>query len=748
MCNSRVGLSAIAALLTAATLNAQSIFTIVGGGSNDGLRASEAALEQPWAVVIDSAGNLYIADGFLHQVRKVSTSAGGSSSAGTLSAFAGDGAGAYGGDGLPATSAQMFSPQDLAFDSDANLLILDQGNSAIRRVDKTTRIMTTIAGRGTSSADDIPATDAALSYPRSVAVDGNGSVYVADAGSIRQINAAGFIRTVVPSVAAFGVAVDPSGRFLYFSDGIATVKMKDLVTGAVSTVAGTGVAGYSGDSGAAAAAQVAAPGRLALDPSNNLYISDVDNRCVRRVDGQTKIISTVLSDVGKPLGLLALPATLYVVDQASNAVLAVNPATHAATRVAGNGERAFIGDGRVGPTASLAYPTSIALAGNGDLYIADALHDRIRKWTRSTSGMSGVMSTVAGTDKAGYGGDGGPATAAELHMPEGVAVDRETNEIYVADKLNRVIRKISVVSGTIVTVAGSGASGDGGDGGVASAATFTSPTRVAFDSSSRTLYVLDQDRGRVRRVKDGTIANFAGGGTSAADHIPATSAWLTNPVDIALDSAGNLYIADNLGARVRKVNASTGEITTVAGNGIAGFSGDGGNALNASIRPFALSVDTKGNLYVSDSPAINYAGSRSASHRIRKVDASGTMNTIAGSGPTSIEIGAFEGDNGAATAARLNNPLSVAVDATGNVFIADTFSNRIRMVPACRPVEPPDLATPAEGAADLSTAPFLSWDTVVGASGYDVYLSTANPPFWLFPITPGPPSRSPTSSLG
>ena len=714
----RYAFLALSIIAFAVRASGQSILTIVGGGTNDGRPATLAALDEPWAVAIDKGGNVYIADGASHRIRKIA------SSSGIISTIAGNGTGAFGGDGGPATSAQMFSPRDVVVDRDGNLLILDAGNGAVRKVNLNSGIITTIAGRGQSSEDNIPATNASFTFLRSLAADAIGNIYSADEVSIRQITANGLIKTVVRSPAS-GIAVDSSGRTLYYSDGFASIRKKDLVTGADSLFAGSGIPGFGGDNELATSASLSSPTRMAVDLSGNLYISDAGNKLIRRVDTRTNIITTFLSSIAVPVGL-AFDAknNLYVVDQSSNSVSTVS-ASGVLRRVAGTGERAFLGDGNVGTAAALNYPTSIARHVSGDLYIADTLHHRIRKWSNST----GIVSTIAGTGIPGFSGDGAPATAAQLDFPQGLALDSGRNELYVADTHNIVVRKVNLISGVITTVAGNHTAGDSGDNGAAISANFRSPSRVTLDASGITLYVLDEGSNRVRRVTSGVITAFAGGGTSSNDHVPATTAALGKPVSLAVDVQGNVYIADNTTGRVRLVDVQTGDISTVAGSGTPGFSGDGGPALNARVTPFGLAVDLSRNLYISDSPAPNSNGETVGSHRIRKVNvATGNITTVVGSGPINIPVGSYEGDDGPATSARLNNPQSVVVDAKGNLYIADTFSNRIRAVFACDPqVGSPTLTGPGD-TATVSTSPTLRWDPVAGGFRYDVLLDTANPP--------------------
>jgi sugar lactone lactonase YvrE len=282
----------------------------------------------------------------------------------------------------------------------------------------------------------------------------------------------------------------------------------------------------------------------------------------------------------------------------------------------------------------------------------------------------GIITTVAGNGTAGFGGDGGPATSARLNSPFGVAVDSSGN-LFIADFQNHRIRKVDAITGIITTVAGSGptgflAGGFSGDGDPATSARLNSPFGVAVDSSGN-LFIADSFNDRIRRVdaSTGIITTVAGGGFVFGDGGPATSARLDFPSGVAVDSSGNLFIADTLNERIRRVDASTGIITTVAGGGFV--LGDGGPATSATlVLPFGMALDAVGNLFIADR----------FNDRLRKVDAAtGIITTVAG-----IGTAGFSGDGGPATSASLAEPVGVALGAAGNLFIADSSNQRIRRV--------------------------------------------------------------------
>ncbi len=306
-----------------------------------------------------------------------------------------------------------------------------------------------------------------------------------------------------------------------------------------------------------------------------------------------------------------------------------------------------------GTSAGLGFVGGVAVDSAGNVFITTYVYNVVLRLDAKT----GVLSLVAGTGGAGFGGDDGPAIGAQLNGPEGIAVDSAGN-LYIADTYNHRIRQVS--NGVITTVAGGGSFL--GDNGPATSALLLSPYGVAVDSAGN-LYIADDANNRIRKVSNGVITTVAGNGTPgfSGDNGPATSAELYLPEGVAVDSAGNLYIADTFNNCIRKV--SNGVITTVAGNGTYGFSGDNGPAISAELQyPFGVAVDSAGNLYIAQS------------NRIRKVS-NGVITTVAGNGPYG-----FSGDNGPATSAGLGAPQGGAVDSAGNLYIADTFNNRVRKV--------------------------------------------------------------------
>ncbi len=594
---------------------AQVISTVAGGGVGDGLLAIHAALNGPSAVCADGSGTFYVVDRRHHRVRRVDAF-------GAITTVAGNGLPGFAGDGGAAVDASLNGPSDIWMGGDGDLYIVDTGNHRVRRVDAF-GVITTVAGNGEGGfwGDGGAANEASLNGPTGLSGDGAGNLYIADRGNHR-----------VRRVDVFGV---------------------------ITTVAGGGEVALSADGGPATAAVLAFPGDVAVNSAGHLYISDEGNRRIWRVDDSGMMTTFFGGEVlSGPAGLfVGAGGSLYVADRGNHRVLRIDSEGRATTLV-GGGIRAFGGDGGPATGAYLAYPSDVFVDGSGNLYIADLGNVRVRRVN-----ASGLIETVAG----GGVGDGGPATGALLSNPFGVFADGSGN-LYIADTSNQRIRKVDPF-GTVTTVAGNGQYGFSGDGGWAIDARLADPIGVCVDGAGN-VYVADTFNQRIRRVDaSGVITTVVGDGMKgfSGDGGAATAARLADPTGIFVDAAGALYIADKSNHRVRRVDAS-GSITTVAGDGVKGFSGDGGAATAAHLAdPFGLFVDGAGNLYIADR----------SNYRIRKVDPSGTISTVAGEGS-----GGYSGDGGVATQARLRVPSGVFVDLVGDLYIADRGNSRIRRVDA------------------------------------------------------------------
>jgi sugar lactone lactonase YvrE len=665
--------------------------TGVAGNSGDAGPALSALLSQPESVAIDGGGNLYIADTSNNQVRRIDAATG------IITTVAGNGQQGYNGDGIAATQASLYQPSGVVVDGHGNLYIADTGNRIVRFVNLQTGIITTVAGTPnlttfdpTNIGDNGPATHASIDIPAAIALDSAGNLYIADSGNnrIRKVTAA---------------------------------------TGIITTAAGNGTAGFSGDGGLATAATLNQPTGIAVDLAGNLDIADSGNNLIRQVSAATGNIATVAGVPGAP---------------------------------------GFNNDG-VATATKLNFPTGIAVDLSGQIYFSDRGNNRIR-----TINSSGNIVTLTGNGTAALLGDGGLASAAEVNAPGGLAVDA-AGEIYIADSGNNDLRLLSTglswpvaeiatpnpVTHTIFletnlgesltapqiaiaednkiefkvgTVTGTGCTMDGttiipvntvcnvavsftpaypgertsalqftangtlpvslGVYGIGlgpqttlipgiihtilppgSAVTgglpLTNPGGIAVDSASN-LYIADPGTNQVvRQDISGGITVIAGGGSlppASADGGPATDAKLNKPEAVALDAAGNLYIAETGANRIRKVNLATGIITTVAGNGTAGYL-DNINALNAELNaPGGIAASPTGELWIADT----------GNNVIRRLHAqTGAIFTIAGT-----TVAGYTGDNGYASAATLHAPEGIAVDAVGDVFIADTGNNAVRKI--------------------------------------------------------------------
>ncbi|HXB11739.1 MAG TPA: T9SS type A sorting domain-containing protein [Bacteroidia bacterium] len=387
--------------------------------------------------------------------------------------------------------------------------------------------------------------------------------------------------------------------------------------------------------------------------------------------------------------------------------------------IGGNGIGGYTGDGGAATAAELLSPSGIALDTAGNLYIADYPNNRIRKITKAT----GIITTIAGTgnccgNPGGYTGDGGQATAAEISRPYDVAVDKAGN-VYIADGSNYCIRKITVSTGIITTITGNGTSGFTGDGGPATAAEISTPAGVAVDDSGN-VYLSDCNNQRVRKISKATgfINTVAGNGTIgySGDGGSATAAEFAYPYGLNVDASGNLYVPDINNNCIRKITKATGIITTIAGNGSVGFTGDGGPATSSELyNPSGVSVDVLGNVFISDQE----------NHCIRKISkATGFISTVAGIGQNN----GYTGDGGPATAAELFVPWAAVSDTAGNLYIADDGNNVIREV-------------------NYYYVPVVNFTagSVTVCAGDSVHftdLSTHNPTNWSWTFTGGSPATS------
>ena len=662
-----------------------------------------------------------------------------------MTRVAGNGKPGYSGDGGPALSAQLNSPQGLAIDSAGDIYIADMLNQVVRYVSGSTGIITTIAGNGTAGLNGdygIP-TQAQLDLPTAVALDAQNNLYICDSANnvIRQV-ANGVI---VPYLGSYipGYTGDTTGTISMnnptdiFFDANWNLWIADFGNGAVreygtngiaSTVAGPPAGGgaitYT-EGGFATDTVLAGPHGVAVDGSGNVYIADAGDNRVREVatantlGGSARITTFAgagaagfagdgaaanAAELNTPNAVAVdRSGNVYIVDLYNYRVRVVSSSGVITTAI-GNGALRFAGDGGPSQSAQMSGLSGVAVSTSSGVFLSDTNNQRIRQID-----SSGTISTIAGNGTPGFGGDGGPSASAQVSFPGAVATDASGN-VYFSDTGNQRVRKI--VNGVISTVAGNGTAGYSGDGSAATSATLNSPGGLAFDHAGN-LYIADFSNNVVRKVSNGIISTVAGSGLHAyaGDGGLATSAGLNSPLGLAVDASGNLYIADS-GNHVVRIVSPGGIIKTFAGNGALGDSGDGGPAVNAVLaNPYGVAVDATGNVYISDSGA----------SRVRVVTPGGVISTIAGTGSAG-----YSGDNGPANVAQVGTVEGIAVDAQGDLYIADQGNNVVRMVQLVYPV--PSVGAVVNAASNLpgSVAPG-EWVTIYGSGLGSMTLTSSQP---------------------
>ncbi len=680
------------------------ITTICGtgayGATGDGGPATAATIGYIWGICADGYGNVFLADEGNNRVRKINSS-------GIISTYAGNGGTGYSGDGGPATAAQIYLPSGISIDAAGNLYICNYWYNRIRKVNSA-GIISTIAGTGTPSftGDGGPATAATMYYPLGTGVDADGNLYISDYYNYRIRKITNYNRpprfvhrpwqnlTVCENSGPDSInsllAVIDSDLWQPEHWAVLVPASHGSVSGIYDTTSNGGVI---------------TPHALYYTPATGYFGPDTFKMTVcdgytfdtmaiyvnvnpipTTITGATSIavteyslfknstpggtwsssnpaIASIGATTGLAIGVSAGTVTItYTLPTGCINTTTLNVFPYAGmtiSTIAGNGTAGFSGDGSSALAASLNTPYGVSQDASGNFYIADTYNNRIRKVS-----TSGTITTIAGTGTPGSAGDGGPASSAQLNAPLSIVFDVNGN-LYFADQVNHKVRKIST-SGIISTIAGTGTAGFFGDGGAATSAKLNYPTGLAVDASG-SVFIADQYNHRVRKVDpSGIISTVAGTGTGGytGDGLAATLEGLNNPDGVAVDGAGNLYIADYSNFRVRKVNTS-GIISTIAGS-TSGYGGDGGPAVSAGFTgPFGVSVDAVNNIFISDY----------TNHRVRKINTSGFISTIAGNGTAG-----FSGDACNSTSGMLNNPAHLFIDGSANIFIADRSNQRIRKV--------------------------------------------------------------------
>ena len=705
------------------SMTAGDVYTIAGsasgtsGSSGDGGAATSALLSSPTGVALDAAGNLYIADQANNRAQFVAAATcssscrwGQSTTIGYVYTIAGTGTAGHSGDGGAATSAHLDLPTGVALDAAGNLYIADQYNNRVQFVaaatcssscrwgqSSTANDIYTIAGSSSGNdghtGDSGAATAALLNSPDGVTLDSAGNLYIADTGNNR-----------VQFVAA--ATCSSSCRWGQSSTA------NDIYTIAGSA---SGTSGSSGDGGAATSALLDGVAGVALDPSGNLYVADTDNNRVQFVAATTCSSSC-------PWGLSSTTADdIYTI---------------AGSASGSSGDS--VGRGPA-TSARLDTVTGVALDPSGDLLVANTYDYEVQLVPAATCSSvclwapfvtrAADIYTLAGSPEGteGHSGDSGPATSALMGEVNDVVTDANGN-IYIADTSNNRVQEvaatnhsqwgISMTAGDIYTIAGSasGTSGSSGDGGAATSALLSSPTGVALDAAGN-LYIADQANNRAQFVAAATCSSscrwgqsttigyvytIAGTGTAghSGDGGAATSAHLDLPTGVALDAAGNLYIADQYNNRVQFVAAATcssscrwglsttaNDMYTIAGSssGTEGHSGDGGAATSALLNdPSSVALDSADNLYIADTDnnRVQFVAAATCSSSCPFALSSTTANDIYTLAGSSSGSAGGSGDGGVATSALLSSPTGLALDSSGNLYVADSGNNRAQLVAA------------------------------------------------------------------
>ncbi|MBY0508273.1 MAG: hypothetical protein K2X03_30450 [Bryobacteraceae bacterium] len=642
------------------------ITTLAGARpTGDGGPATDALLLNPEFLLSDASGNHYVVDSGQHRIRRFSTG-------GTITTIAGNGIAGYSGDNGLATAAQLNTPTTLALDASAGLLyIADSGNHAIRVLTLSTGVIRTLAG-GTPGFADGALAQARFTSPYGLALDASNNIVITDSGNHR---------------------------------------LRRIAGGQVSTISGTGVAGFFGDDTNALVARMTLPRAIVLGADNALYFTDSGNRLIRRIlpngtiqtyAGKGAEVNTGNGDGGPALTSLVDAAglaadtngDLLIADAEGNRLRRIASRTGLISTIVGNGEIGFAGDGQAAILARLQSPSSIFVDARGNLNFVDRGNHRIRRVINSSDATGGRTETIAGR---GYsGGDGGPATTAQLLFPE-AAIAGPGNAIFIADTGNHCVRRVAL-DGTISTFAGRcGLPGNTGDGGTATGALLNQPAGLVFDNEN-SLFIADRGNDRIRRVQaNGTITTLVGANNN-----------VRRPQGLALDPIVPRYVYftnEFGGTRLSRLDIVRQDVATMAGgtNNESGSSGDGGAAGVALLNgPSDVATDARGNIFIADrnngrvrridaaSGLINTVLTASGLARVA-VDSSGALFvTQAAADQHRLRRGAetlaggslpgFGGDGLFSAAAALDTPAGVSVLPDGRLLLADRANQRVRVL--------------------------------------------------------------------
>ena len=685
---------------------------LAGVGQRSNIPAQEADAGWPMGIVRWPTGDLIVIDYQWHRIWRIDQD-------GILHAFAGDGIAGNAGDGGPAIEARFRHPHDLCQDQYGNLYLSDLGNHTIRRIDYHTGIITRVAGSGRigRGGDGGPAVEAELDCTCGVAVDCDGNVYLASewTNNIRRIDAkTGIVETVFGQHARHypseqGESRPYSGKQLslggYHGDGgpardagfyhpehLAFNSLGDLYvcdnsndrirkidkkSGIINTVLGNGQRASNGDGGPATEASTLMPDAICLDTGDNLYVGEKYGFRVRKVDHDTGVVRTLVG-TGEPgfgeegllgvntrcnsveAGIYADPDGTVFWGDCSGRLRRCDGETGIVTTVLGG---ITVHDNEIAIAGFMNGPGGLSVDSNGRIYIADVWNQRIRSIDPST----GLISTIAGSGARAYGGDGGPAVEAHLGNPHDVSADR-SGRVVIADTRHGHVRRVDE-KGVIHNIAGAAFQWDKGDGGPALSACLVHVLSVTHGPNDD-IYIGDAGCGRIRKIdaETGIITTVAGIGLQgySGDGSSATRAKIGSPTVIRCDASGNLYFTDDMYHVIRRVDGYTGIITTIAGTGTKGFTPDGSIASESTISsPRGLALDTKGQLYFSDT----------GNNRVRRITENNQLETVIGSGKYGDET-----EPVSARKASLNEPHGLCFYGNNVLLVSDHFNNRLKVL--------------------------------------------------------------------
>lgn len=655
------------------------------------------------------------------------------------------GLGGFGSADATSVDARFYSPQSVALDSMGNLYVADTKNSTIRKIVTASGEVSTLAGAaGIAGSIDGTGANARFAFPGGIATDCSGNLYVADTfnSTIRRIvTATGEVTTLagtagmtgrsdgVGAAARFdypqGITADCTGN-VYVADTFnSTIRRILVATQEVTTLAGA--AGQVGSTdGPGPSARFNFPRGVVSDRAGKLYVADTDNFTVRQIDSMATVVTIagtpgirdIRDGVGAAAGFFSPVAlasdgvgNVYVADTFASTIRKIVVATQAVTTVAGSPTQIGSADG-VGMAARFNFPEGVAADSMGNLYVADTNNATIR-----TIDATGAVATVAGTPTQ-FGSTDGVGAAARLHFPQGLGTDSAGN-LYVADTDSTTVRRIVIETGEVTTLAGT-ANRSGSTDGVAGDARFSFPASVAVDSMGN-LYVADTENSTIRKIviatREVTTLAGAAGMTGSTDGVGAAARFF-RPVGITADNAGTVYVADRGNSTIRKIAVATREVTTVAGSADQVGSTDGTGTAARFNNPFGVALDAAGSLYVADT----------GNCMIRRIDLStSAVTTVAGAAG---QIGSADGTG---MAARFNFPEAVAADGIGNFYIADTFNSTIRKLELASRRVTTIAGSPGVGRVRLGSLPAglafpsaltvtSSGDLVISDSGENVIL--------------------------